>query len=94
MKVNWAPSARQDIFDIAEYVAERDPIAALGVIDRIETVAALLADFPMAGRGGREVDTREMVVTGLPYIVMYRQESGRIEILRVRHTSQWWPNRT
>jgi plasmid stabilization system protein ParE len=50
---------------IQEFVAQDRPVAAfrlaLALIDRTQT---LLADNPMAGRRGRAVGTRELVVSG------------------------------
>jgi toxin ParE1/3/4 len=35
--------------------------------------------------------TRELVVSGSPFIVVYRVKGKRIELLRVLHSSQHWP---
>jgi toxin ParE1/3/4 len=37
--------------------------------------------------------TRELVVTGTPYIVPYRVQDGEIQILRVYHGARRWPER-
>ena len=38
-------------------------------------------------------NTRELVVAGTPYIVIYRVGRERIDILRVVHGAQRWPPR-
>lgn len=58
----------------------------------IESRAAVLADHPDIGRPGREDGTRELVLSGAPYILPYRVRDGRIEILAVFHTSRAWPD--
>ncbi|WP_251140101.1 hypothetical protein [Alteromonas sp. ALT199] len=39
-------------------------------------------------------NTRELVINGLPFIVIYRENiiTNCIEILRVLHDAQQWPN--
>jgi toxin ParE1/3/4 len=43
------------------------------------------------GRPGRVISTRELVVSGTPYIVAYRVREGVVEILAVIHGAQQWP---
>ncbi len=47
-----------------------------------------LLQFPMRGRPGRVLDTRELVLPDLPYIVVYLVEADHIVILRVVHGAQ------
>ncbi len=35
--------------------------------------------------------TRELVVAGLPYLVVYRLSDQVVEVLRVLHHAQEWP---
>ena len=51
-----------------------------------------LIDYPLSGRSGRVRNTRELVVTGLPYIVAYRVIDESVLILRVLHTARQWPD--
>jgi toxin ParE1/3/4 len=43
------------------------------------------------GRPGRVTGTRELVVTGTPYVVPYRVRGERIELIAVFHGRQKWP---
>lgn len=43
------------------------------------------------GRPGRKQGTRELVISRTPFIVVYRLKAKRIELLRVLHGSQQWP---
>jgi toxin ParE1/3/4 len=45
------------------------------------------------GRIGRRKGTRELVVAGLPYFVVYRLRASTIEVLRVIHGARDWPRR-
>jgi toxin ParE1/3/4 len=57
----------------------------------MEHSVQLLADQPSLGRPGRVAGTRELVISGLPYIVVYAEQDGIVVILRVMHTSLKWP---
>ena len=45
------------------------------------------------GRLGRVPGTRELVATGTPYLVAYRNRDGDIQVLRVLHGAREWPPR-
>jgi len=53
-----------------------------------------LSEHPEAGRSGRRRGTRELVISGTPFILIYRVRArpARVEILRVLHGKQKWPN--
>ncbi len=59
--------------------------------DAIEAAVARLADHPEGARPGRVRGTRELVVTGTPYVVVYRVEPSAVLILRMVHGAQRWP---
>ena len=50
-----------------------------------------LENFPHVGRKGRIAGTRELVFSGLPYIVVCRVVDRVIEVLRIYHGAQDWP---
>ncbi len=85
MKVAYRARARSDIAAIHDYIHERNPKAAADVVRRIRISIDRLKDFPSLGRAGRFPGVRELVVTGLPYIVVYRPEADRVEIVGVFH---------
>jgi toxin ParE1/3/4 len=74
------------------YIAERNPRATIDMGDAIEAAVARLADHPHSGRPGRVPGTRELVVSGTPYVVAYRVEPAAVVILRVLHGTQRWPH--
>lgn len=94
MKLRYTPQARLHLDAIAEYVGARNPAAAQRVGARIGEMIDLLAAFPHMGRKGQLPGTREMVVPGLPYVIVYRIESGDEEalaILGIYHGAQRRP---
>lgn len=91
MRVRWTRKALDNLDDAVEYIAADKPTAAADAASRIYSAAMLLADQPGMGRPGRVSGTRELVITGLPYILPYVEKEGTIFILRVMHASMKWP---
>jgi len=89
-EVVWTRRARRNLDDIAEYIAQDSPTAARRIVREISGQISRLSDYPRIGGAGRAEGTRELVVPGTPYIVIYRINQ-RVEILRVRHGAQRWP---
>ena len=91
VKVRYSRRAQRQLDDIHSYIRERNPEAATRVIARIRRSVDLLLDFPSLGPHGLVAGTRELVVVGLPYVVVYRLATGRddiIDILGVYHSAQ------
>lgn len=91
MTVLWTHTALADVQAIREHIAQDRPKAAERVFSRILRTANLLAEFPLIGRSGEQADTRDLVVSGSPYLLVYRVRAGVVEILRVIHGRQDWP---
>jgi len=93
MQIRWFSDAVSDLIEIHNYIANDKPGAAQSVAERIKHETSLLKENPGAGRPGRVEGTRELVVSGLPYIIPYRVKNNVIEILRVLHAARKWPNK-
>ena len=91
MKLEWSALAISDREAIFDYVAAERPRAAVMLDERLETRVEALLDFPESGRPGRVAGTRELVITGTPYIAAYQLDGASIRILRVLHMSRLWP---
>ena len=50
-----------------------------------------LPPMPHRGRPGRIENTRELVLSSLPYIIVYRVFDERLLILNNVHGAQRWP---
>jgi addiction module RelE/StbE family toxin len=92
VRIRWTRPALRDVSDILAYVAERDVRAAAALAESIERRVDPLREHPASGRSGRVAGTRELVISGLPYIVAYRVSRSDIEVLAVRHAARLWPN--
>ncbi len=93
MTLVWLRRAVHDLEALRAYIAQENPTAAEPVGVRIERTVSLSATQPGMGRPGRIPGTRELVVSGTPYIIPYRVRGQTIEILRVFHTARKWPSR-
>lgn len=91
-RIRWLKAALKNLDDEAVYIARDNPQAAKEVVRRILDDVDGLADHPAIGRSGRVPGTRELVVTGTPYLVPYRVKGKTVEILRVFHGSRRWPS--
>ncbi len=93
MRVRWLRRALINLDAEAEYISRDDPRAAARVVERIAAGVNRLANHPASGRIGRVPGTRELVVSGTPYIVPYRVVGDTVEILRVFHAARKWPTK-
>jgi addiction module RelE/StbE family toxin len=87
----WLRRALLDLEDAYSYVAADNPAAAQRLVDQIEEGARQLSRHPRIGRAGRVPGTRELVIAGTPFLVIYRLEADRTVILTVLHGARRWP---
>ena len=93
MKIRWTPLAAGHLESAYDYLAGDRPGAAAEAIERILSAVEALERHPLMGRKGRIQRTRELVVTGTPFLVAYRVKAEQIEILAVLHGARRWPER-
>jgi toxin ParE1/3/4 len=93
LRVRWLKRALLDLDEAEAFIAQDNPSAASGIVEKIVNAATLLKDQPGLGRAGRVPGSKELVVPGTPYIVPYRVKDDTIQVLRVYHTSRKWPDR-
>ncbi len=91
MHLKWTYPAIKDLKDAADFIALDNPTAANRMSDRIREAVEYLIEHPNMGRIGRVQGTRELVISGTPFIVVYRIKIPAIEILRVLHHARKWP---
>jgi len=93
MTLLWTRLAVHDLDAAYEYIAESNPVAAERIAERIAAAAAAIVQHPRIGKPGRVSGTRELVVAGTPFIVVYRMGPNRAEILSMMHGARMWPDR-
>ena len=93
MQIRWTQKANRNLDDVEAYIAQDNPDAAIRMVLKIIRVVEQLLQRPALGRPGRVHGTRELVITGTPFIVPYRVRGEVVEILAVLHGAMKWPRR-
>ena len=91
MQVRWSPAAAEDLFRIVEYIRQENAPAAQRIAKTIYESAGSLKSFPNKGRAGRVEGTRELPLSPLPFVVVYRIVKDIVEIANIIHGVQKWP---
>lgn len=91
MRLRWLSLAIADLVALRAFIAKDNPAAATEVARRIRHAVELLHGQVGMGRPGRVEGTKELVISGTPYIVPYRVKNGEIQVLRVLHGARRWP---
>ena len=88
MRLRWVRESAADLARIRAHIARDSEHAAERV--RLQIVAAVtqLERLPSLGRPGRRAGTRQLVVAGLPYIIVYRIAGEVLEVLAIFHGAQ------
>lgn len=91
MSVEWTASARKDVLSIFDHILQENSRAAEKIYHQIHKAVMQLVEHPGLGRPGRVEGTRELVISGIPYIIPYEVRSQTVFILRVMHGARQWP---
>ncbi|MFZ5617177.1 MAG: type II toxin-antitoxin system RelE/ParE family toxin [Pseudomonadota bacterium] len=92
MHARFSGRAREDLRLIYKYIAEWNPTSVERLTDSILAAIVHLQSFPFLGRVGRLESTRELVVPGLPYVVVYSlPDQYHVVIERILHGARQWP---
>ena len=89
---DWKKAAIADRKRITDHIAKDNVMAAIDMADLLIAKALVLDEHPLMGRGGRIKGTRELVAHP-NYILFYRVVGTKVEILRVKHAAQQWPEK-
>jgi toxin ParE1/3/4 len=90
--VNWLRAARANLIAVSEFISQNNPDAAARTVAAIVRAVEALEHFPALGRPGRISGTRELVVSGTPYVVPYRVRGDAVQLIRVFHAARKWPS--
>jgi toxin ParE1/3/4 len=91
LRLRFTVRARSHLESIHAFVAERNPDAARALAARIRLALDMLTSFPDAGHPGRVYGTREWVIRGLPYVVVFEvlpERPDELVILGIFHGAQ------
>jgi toxin ParE1/3/4 len=89
MRVRWTKPAADDLTNISDYTEEHfGPDLANQTANSIYDTAQSLAAFPRRGRMGSRPQTRELLIPGLPFVMIYAVHDTCVEILRILHSAR------
>jgi toxin ParE1/3/4 len=88
MRIRWTFNAAEDLEHIWNYLRVHHPDFAERTVRRVYDEIRALIQAPRLGRIGREDGTRELVISGLPYIAVYRVKDKTVEVLHIFHGAQ------
>jgi toxin ParE1/3/4 len=90
MKLRFTHQAKQDLDNIADYIREKDPEAALRVRAAIMRSLRTIVLFPHIGRRQRMTGVRKLVTRRYKYLVYYvvEESTEEIAILTIQHPAR------
>jgi toxin ParE1/3/4 len=89
MRVRWTKPAADDLISISDYTEEHfGANLANQTANSIYDAAQSLTIFPRRGRVGSEVRTRELLIPGLLFVMIYAVHDSCVESLRVLHSAR------
>ncbi len=90
MRLRFTSKAGRQLSDISSHIARESPGSAQRVVRDIRAAARLLTEFPEMGRSGSVPTTREWVVSGRPYVIVYRADvtTGELAVIEIFHCAQ------
>lgn len=91
MKIQITKPATADLQEIENYIRQDNSTAAARMILRVLEAIEYLLTYPNMGRVGRVPKTKELVISGTPFIVVYQLRQQIIFILRILHAARKWP---
>lgn len=86
--VRWLPDALDDLKRLHEFIAARNPDAAMRAVHTLLEAAESLSNFPEKGRvWDLATNFRELTVPfgARGYVIRYRFHEGEVIIVRVWH---------
>ena len=91
LPIEWKASATADLFEILDYISERNELAAERLFDRIEHDLEQAAVHPYLYKSSPRVPGLRELVTHPNYLVYYRVTVTCIEVVTVVHARREFP---
>jgi addiction module RelE/StbE family toxin len=90
--IKWTEQATQQLDQAHDYIAlSNNKAVASRITLQIVTAVQQLAAFPMSGKAGRVLGTRELAISNTPFLAAYAIDRADIIILAIYHGAQQWP---
>ena len=83
-KIKITPEAEEDIYSIADEIQLKNNSAtAKLILTEMQNQLNALAEYPELGRVGGCEGTREIVMSGMPYITIFERINNLVVVIRV-----------
>ena len=90
--IEWSEHALRQLDQAYDFVTlSNGEEVADQIRSQIFTSVERLDTYPMLGRTGRVLGSRELVIANTSYLAAYEIQKGRIYILALYHGAQRWP---
>lgn len=90
--IKWTEQATQQLDRAHDYITlSNNKAVAARITMQIVNAVQQLAAFPISGKAGRVLGTRELVISNTPFIAAYAIDRADIIILAIYHGAQQWP---
>jgi plasmid stabilization system protein ParE len=93
-QINWSPTAKLDLKNLAEYIEEDDPVAAAKFVQNVFQSVEHLPQFPNSGRVVPEFgnpDIREVIRSPCRVVYRVKRQEQLIEVVRGWHSARGIP---
>ena len=80
--------AERDLDDIATYIADRNPSAAIQEVERLSGKFLLLAGQPLLGEVRNDLPGCPRALSAGNYLILYRPVADGIEVARMVHAAR------
>lgn len=87
--IRWTKRSIGDIKRISAYLMLNRPSATTKLALSVARKLELLTAFSEMGRFGKDVNTRELVLSEYPFTIHYRIKENYVEITRITHHAQY-----
>lgn len=91
MHLRWTEAAAADLERIADYLFTHTPERSQRLVQMLYEAPEALLTFPHRGRPGKKSGTRELVLSPLPWILVYSVRDDAVYVVRILHGAQQWP---
>ncbi len=90
--IKWTEQATQQLDQAHDYITlSNNKAVATRITMQIVAAVQQLTAFPMSGKAGRVLGTRELVISNTPFIAAYAIHRADVIILAIYHGAQQWP---
>jgi addiction module RelE/StbE family toxin len=88
MEIKFTKQALDDLDNIYDFIASENEKIAKQILVKIGNTLDIIRDFPDIGRQIGKMKAREIVVSKLPFLVVYKIIDRQIFVLTIFHTAR------